>query len=851
MKWPVSDWTFKNGDDEQWLPAVVPGCIHTDLLRNGLIPEPFVGMNEKQLQWIDKRDWEYATAFDVSKELFGQSKLELVFEGLDTYADVYLNERLILQADNMFRIWTVDVKPHLLASGNRLRIRFRSPIQEGLAKLEQLGYGLPASNDDSKTGELEDKKVSVFTRKAPYHFGWDWGPRFVTSGICSPVYLQGWSGVRIKDLFIRQDDVTEAQARVTAVLEIEAEQAGAYELRLDAADQQWQRTVTLKPGAQTMEWTILIEHPRLWWSRGLGEQHQYDFEASLMQDAEVAAQLSVRTGLRSVKLIRRPDGHGSTFYFEVNGVPVFAKGANHIPNDSFANEVTAERYRHEIASAAESNFTMLRVWGGGFYEQRAFYELCDEYGILVWQDFMFACSMYPGDEPFLNSVKAEAIDNIRRLRNHPSIALWCGNNEIDAAWGNYDENAGWGWKKQYTAEQREEIWAAYEAVFHRILPEAVAELAPDIAYWPSSPMQALTNDGNQHATNNSAHGDIHYWAVWHASEPFEHYNDNIGRFMSEYGFQSFPEHKTVRTYAEENEMALDSDVMLHHQKNGRGNFLIKEYSEKYMKDPKDFQSFLYMSQVLQAEGMKTAIEAHRRKMDFCMGTLYWQMNDCWPVASWSSMDYLGRWKAVQYYVKRSFSDVLLSIYQHGDRIEFHLVSDKQQAIEGTLSWSLYDFAGKLLAEESQAASIAPNAAAAVLTLSAGGQFSAYDPNRTVLVAQFAGSDGEVIDRADHYFAYSKALALEEPGVAIETAEGSEGTAFVLTARSLAKQVWLQSEEEGIFSDNFFDLVPGIPVTVRFSKRNADGQAFAPASPGRLAVQSMYDFAGAAISSKAE
>lgn len=839
---PLTDWQFKATEEQAWMPARVPGCVHTDLLRGGRIDAPFVGTNEKRLQWIDKQDWEYRTTFDLTPELSAAGKLELVFEGLDTYADVYANGRLVLSADNMFRVWTVDVKAALKPAGNELRIVFRSPIQEGLRLLEANGYGLPASNDDAATGELGDKKVSVFTRKAPYHYGWDWGPRFVTSGIWRNVYLRGWTGARVNDLYIRQDDVTAEAAKLTALVELEAESAGDVTVRVVTEGAVWETRANVQAGTTTVSLPLELASPKLWWSRGLGEQHLYAFKASVVspEGAELANR-SVRTGLRSVKLIRKPDARGSSFTFEVNGVPTFAKGANHIPNDSFASEVTAERYRHEVASAAESNYNMLRVWGGGIYEQDIFYELCDEYGILVWQDFMFACSMYPGDQAFLDSVRAEAADNVRRLRNHPSIALWCGNNEIDGAWQHYNEEGGWGWKKLYTYEQREKIWADYEAVFHKLLPEVVEAMSPTVAYWPSSPMQGLTNDASQHAGNDTPNGDIHFWAVWHAQEPFENYKNNIGRFMSEYGFQSFPEYKTVRSFAEESDMALDSEVMLHHQKNGRGNFLIKDYSDRYMKDAKDFKSFLYMSSVLQAEGMKTAIEAHRRAMDYCMGTLYWQINDCWPVASWSSMDYYGRWKATQYYAKRSFAETLVSIDQNGDAVSVHIVTDALSPIDGTLAWTLFDFDGNALKSGSAAASVAANSAAVVLELSAGELLEGRDPNRSVLVAELAVA-GKVIGVNEHYFAYSRFLQLSEPNIAVREVPGSEGAAFELSATKLAKQVWLQADEEGIFDDNFFDLVPGRSRIVRFLKRGAAEKAFAPASPGKLDVTSMVDYA---------
>lgn len=643
------------------------------------------------------------------------------------------------------------------------------------------------------------------------------------------------------DLYIQQDEVTAAKAEITVQLGIESESSGEFELKLGTNDgQEWTRRVRLEQGAQTVAWPLTMEQPKLWWSRGLGEPNLYTFTAAVSQGEAELAQASAVTGLRSIKLIRKPDEHGSSFFFEVNGIPVFAKGANHIPNDSFFAEVTPERYRHEIASAVESNFNMLRVWGGGIYEQDIFYELCDENGLLVWQDFMFACSMYPGDEAFLSSVRAEAEDNVRRLRNHPSIALWCGNNEMDTAWSQYVEDGGWGWKKLYTSEQREQIWADYEAVFHQVLPEVVAAMAPDIEYWPSSPMQRLTGSSEQHATNNSSHGDIHYWAVWHAQEPFEQYNQNIGRFMSEYGFQSFPEYKTVRAYAGEQDMALDSEVMLHHQKNGRGNFLIKDYADRYMKQPKDFPSFLYISQVLQAEAMKQAIEAHRRSMDYCMGSLYWQINDCWPVASWASMDYFGRWKAAQYLIKKSFEDLLLSIDQVEDKVNFHIVSDLGQSIDAVLEWSLYELDGKLLKQGSETIAIGARSAKRVLSLSAE-QLGEFNPNGTLLSGRLIQA-GKELSRSEHYFVYTKDLELSDPEIAVREESDSEGTSFVLTAKQLAKQVWIQAEEEGIFTDNFFDLIPGIPVKVQFKRKAADSVKFVAAAPGRVTVQSMFDYA---------
>ncbi|RUT31741.1 glycoside hydrolase family 2 protein [Paenibacillus zeisoli] len=839
----LNNWTFKACDEQQWLPAVVPGCVHTDLLRNGLIPDPFYGTNEHDLQWIDKKDWEYRSEFEVGPELQQLSRINLVFEGLDTYADVYLNEQPILAADNMFRIWKIDVKEQLKPGINTLRIRFRSPIQEDLPKLEQLGYALPAANDQSELGGLENKRVSVFARKAPYHYGWDWGPRFVTSGIWRAARLEGWTQLQITDLYIRQDEVTANAAKLTAIAEVNAEANWAGTLRITAGGEQWEQPVQVTAGQSTVSMEIEITNPDLWWCQGLGEANLYNFQAELMFDEESLVKRSVRTGLRDLKLVREKDEAGVSFYFQLNGVPVYAKGANHIPNDSFTAEVTRERYLHEIGSAVESNMNMLRVWGGGIYEEDVFYELCDEHGLLVWQDFMFACSMYPGDEAFLNSVRAEAEDNVKRLRNHPSIALWCGNNEIDSAWAHYVEDAGWGWKKDYSHEIREKLWADYQAIFHKLLPDVVAELSPGITYWPSSPLRNLTGDQEQHAFKTTGDGDIHYWGVWHAVEPFENYNKNVGRFMSEYGFQSFPELKSVLEYAPEEALALESEIMLAHQKNGRGNQLIKEYMDMYLPEPKDFKSFLYMSQVLQAEAITMAIEAHRRSKPYCMGTLYWQMNDCWPVASWAGMDYQGRWKALQYAVKRSFAPVMLTVQSTEDIVKFHAVSDLGTAVQADLIIELRTSAGELAAEKSLQVSLAAGESAQVASFSTAELLGDRDPHGVILTAALKQGE-KVIAAREHYLTPEKELKLAKPNIKVTEAQGENGVmVYTLETDTLARQVWLSTSEEGIFSDNFFDLIPGQPRTVEFKLRSGEG-SFVPAAASALEVRSMADFVGA-------
>ncbi|MGG1633155.1 glycoside hydrolase family 2 protein [Paenibacillus sp. FSL K6-3182] len=837
----LSNWKFKACQEQEWMEAIVPGCVHTDLLRNGIIKDPFYKTNEHDLQWIDKIDWEYETHFDVNDQMLNASSIELVFDGLDTYADVYVNGNHVLSADNMFRTWKANVASMVNAKDNVLLIKFRSPVQEDLPKIEKLGYNLPASNDQSELGGLGAQKISIFARKAPYHYGWDWGPRFVTSGIWREARLEGWSDSKITDVYVKQDQVKASKASLTVDVEIESEHEWNGLVKLSAGGQTWEQAAHLKQGINVIQLPVDIENPKLWWSRGLGDAHLYTFTAELCKEEELIAAKSVRTGLRSIRLVRDKDEVGASFYFELNGVPVFAKGANHIPNDSFITEVTDERYRHEIVSAAESNMNMLRVWGGGIYEQSVFYELCDEYGILVWQDFMFACSMYPGDEAFLENVRLEAEENVKRLRNHPSIVLWCGNNEIDSAWAQFDEKGGWGWKKEYTSEQRAVIWSDYEAVFHDILPDAVEAYAPGTQYWPSSPLISLSGDINQHAHPLSTEGDVHYWGVWHAVEPFENYNLKIGRFMSEYGFQSFPEYDTVMKFATEQDLALDSKVMRAHQKNGDGNRLIKEYMDIYMSEPKDFPAFLYMSQVLQAEAMKMAIEAHRRSMPYCMGTLYWQMNDCWPVASWAGMDYYGKWKAMQYYAKRSFADTMLSFDKTDDGvINIHAVTDLLESLKGELRLSLYDFAGVLIKQETTQVSITGNSAAIVSSINELEWLTGCEANRVVLYAELT-QGGKLIDSKEHYFVKAKEQKLASAVIRISEVEGSNGTSFSLETDVLAKQVWITAEHEGMFTDNFFDLIPGVAKIVEFRLRESGEAASKPIAAGKVQARSMIDF----------
>jgi len=528
-----TNWQFSQVGKDNWLTATVPGTVHTDLFDNGAIENPFYRLNEKDQQWIDKTDWEYKTEFELTNDLMAKNHLEMVFNGLDTYADVFLNEQAILSANNMFRTWTVDCKQFLKTGKNKLLVVLKSPITIGLEKLEKSGYQLPADNDQSENGELGNKKVSVFTRKAGYHFGWDWGPRLVTSGIWRDIELVAWDDAKIKNVQILQKEISSKIANLSGVLEIFSDNDQTVSLTIQNNKVfLTSKELSLKKGSHFYSIDFEISQPNLWWPNGLGEQNLYPLEFSMTSEGLISDKQTLNFGLRNIQLVQKPDtdGNGQSFYFEVNGRPVFAKGANYIPNDVFLPRVSPEDYEFIVKSAADANMNMLRVWGGGIYENDIFYDLCDKYGILVWQDFMFACAMYPGDDAFLKNVRQEAIDNVKRLRNHPCLALWCGNNEIEEGWNN------WGWIEEFAYDKKDSgrIFRNFKKIFHELIPWALMRFDTLRPYITTSPKHGWGHD------ISLKEGDSHYWGVWWGDEPFSVYEEKVGRFMSEFGFQGFP-----------------------------------------------------------------------------------------------------------------------------------------------------------------------------------------------------------------------------------------------------------------------------------------------------------------------
>ncbi|MDR2474351.1 MAG: glycoside hydrolase family 2 protein, partial [Bacteroidales bacterium] len=663
--------------------------------------------------------------------------------------------------------------------------------------------------DQSENGGIFDKRVSIFARKAGYHYGWDWGPRFVTSGIWRPVVLEAWDDCRIENVYIRQKEVNTKKADITAQVEITSDKA-VPEAQVIVKDGNSGKvygkfTGALKQGLNTIPVHFTIENPQLWWCNGLGEAHLYTFRTEVGNQSQTLDNQLTKTGIRSLKAIYKPDEQGIGLHIELNGVSVFAKGANYVPQDNFLPRVTAEQYEQTIKDAVDVNMNMLRVWGGGTYESDLFYDLCDQYGIMVWQDFMFACSLYPSEGVFLENIRQEAVDNVKRLRNHPSIALWCGNNEVYYFWTlwNFDE-----YYRQQNPEYEKIIWKQYTDLFHKTLPEVIGEYSPGTFYLPSSPYNE--NKDEEH------NGDRHYWGVWHGQEPTSRFNEVKSRFFSEYGFQSFPEFESVKRFAPEpDDWNITSEVMMLHQRAGNyANPRIREYLQKEYREPFDFKGFLYMSQVLQGDAIKTAIEAHRRDRPYCMGTLFWQHNDCWPVASWASRDYYGRWKAQHYFSREAYRDILVSPIAQDGKLDIYTVSDRLKPVSGKLDIQVMRFNGETLNRITQNISVPANTSVKSYSMDTEKLLKGRPANEVFVYTTFTGRDGTVY--TNRYFpALQKDIDFPEVSISREIQAVSGGYEITLQSDKFARAVFLEVEGiDNFFENNYFDILPGQTVKVK-------------------------------------
>jgi len=714
----------------------------------------------------------------------------LIFYGLDTFSEIYLNGKLLKKTDNMFRTWKIPVKNDLKIGNNILQIQFKSSVNVGKDLAKKVPFTMPES-------------PRSFVRKAQYQFGWDWGPRLVTAGIWKDVKLNFWNQAKIENIKIEQKALTKQRADLNIYAEIYAEKEGKYVFTTDKEN----HDIVLRKGLNKISVPFKIEDPHLWQPNGWGKAIIYALKFSLKKNSETIDNKEERIGLRTVELIQEKDEKGKSFYFKVNGNPMYAKGTNWIPSDSFTPRITKEKYKKLIKDCKDANMNMIRVWGGGIYEDDEFYKACDENGILVWQDFMFAGSFYPSDENFLNNVKEEVKDQVDRLQNHPSIALWCGNNEIDEAIVN------WGYQKQfkYSKEDSLQVWKDYKKVFHEVIPNAINEFATKdkSIYWESSPSIGW---GHKESLTE---GDSHYWGVWWGEFPFEIYNEKVPRFASEYGFQGMPSLETVNSmFSIKSDLSLENPTIKAHEKNARGFEIIKKYMERDYAVPKDFVKYNYVSQLLQARGMQIAIEAHRRAKPYNMGTLYWQLNDCWPVISWSSIDYLGNWKALHYQVKRSFENQVILTEEKEGFLDFYGINDELKKFEDVkVEIQVVDFNGKILNDLTtvQNGKIL-DGIVKFNHIEIKNLIKYFNKNEVFFKLTLKDKTKKVIAQNNHFFVKPKDLKLTKPNIKIKKISATE---IEISTDVLAKDIYLMGDTH--FSDNFFDLLPKTSRKIILSK----------------------------------
>lgn len=803
----------------KWLPAQVPGDIHLDLLRNKLIPPPFYRNNETKLQWIENADWEYRTSIPVDAKLLNRKNVDLVFEGLDTCASVYLNATLVLTSDDMFRTYRIDVKPHLKRGENQLRVLFTSPIRCA-AKVAAKDQWRPITKIPTQS----------YIRKAAYEYGWEGGPRFVTSGIWQPVRLEAWDNARISDFNMRQMDVTRQCAHIIAEVGVVAAQNTLATIAVTGKHiyESASEITVLHPGINHLELPLTIEKPELWYPVGYGWQPIYDFHADVAIGGVIQDSRNVRVPLRSLQLRRESSKSGQHFEFVVNGIPVFVKGAIVVPFDSFPNRVTNEHLRYILQSAIDANMNMVRVWGGGYYEPKEFYQLCDELGIMVWQDFMFGTSRLPGTDAFKRNIAHEVKDQLKRLQSYSSIVLWYGNDEPQSR---FDENSQNGISEAYL-----QIWKSYLTTFNGIIPTEIARYAPATPYWPSffnsdHEEPKIGNDrilnnkegvaDNQEVANTNT-GEMEASDATLSDFLYGFAKESHYRLPIEHGFPAFPDMRTIEAFTlPQDRTSLDTTVMKAHKKvldstNVNTYKVIYDQVLQTYGKPKDLSSMVYLSQILQAEYVKAIAEHIRQNRPYTMGSIFWQLNDCWPGITSSSIDYYGRWKALQDYARRFYASLLVSPAIRDQHLNIYVISDKTKPVSGTLRLRIMKTDGTVLSEKTENIIIPELSSYAYIQLPIE-SFMKVDEvdSANIFAAADLAVDGKQVSTNIMYFPSTRRLRLSVPHIESRLTGANGSYDLHLSSKALARSVYISFESSDVkLSDNYFDLLPGEPKDIR-------------------------------------
>lgn len=776
-------WQFRQLNSDEFSDAFVPGCNYLDLMENKAVPDPFYGCNETGLEWVAEKDWEYIKNFRLSDDELKCDALILHFDMLDTICEVYLNDIKIGDADNCHISYDFNVTGTAVSGQNTLRVIFRSPVE--YVKKMRRKVSAPI-NSNGMNG-------IVHIRKPQCHFGWDWGPVLPLSGVTGDVWIESVVSEKIDDIVIRQKH---CDGKVTLGVFLETE-------RFSESDNTYRITLGYPDGSEYTaagkETEFLIEKPDLWWTyelSGKDEQPMYTVTAEIVRDGNVLYSLSKKTGLRTIELDRGADEFGTNFRFILNGVPLFIKGANYIPADSFMTRFDGKRLDSMLDCARFSNLNMIRIWGGGYYGSDEMYDECDRRGILLWQDFCFACQAYPFFlDSFLDNVKKEIRFNVKRLSSHPSLALWSGNNEIE------EMSAAWMWKRRYIK------WTG--RFFYDILPEEMRKYDPYTPYSPGSP--AGTGFGKDIRSDN--HGDTHIWGVWHGLKPMTFYRSRPTRFCSEFGFECLPDMKTVSSFAGKDELRLDSAPMISHQKCSSGNDKILYYLVSRFRIPKEFDNLVYLSQITQQECIRDATEFWRRNKGRCNGSMYWQFNDCWPCVSWSGYDYYGGYKALQYTARHFNAPLTLSFDDSDNKVRLLVLNDYDRQIEAEVRIEIFDFSDGALSTETETVVVGKTANIQVAEFSTAELKNKYDLGRTGIFAELI-SQGNTIESKTLLFDSERNLSLPEAAIEKEMFCRDGYIEIALVSDSFARAVCLESSVSyNRFSDNYFDLLPGMKKTV--------------------------------------